>query len=308
MLQPHVLRHFAELARTGSLRVTADLQEIAPSALSRQINQLEKFLDTKLFIRSTKGMQLTEVGRELYMFIEENNRSIDALLQRIEDIDQVHNESINIAAVEGVSISFLPAVMARFSTEYPGTRLNVIVCGTRDVINRVSNGDNEIGIAFNCPSRDDLVLRARIPQPLYLVGRANHPALRRESIGFADITRLRLVLPTRRFNVRRIIEESLRTYQIDGNIAIESDSLLIIRQLITQTELITCMPKIVFEKEVETNTVSTCPIEDRLAQSATVDIVARHERILSPQARRFMEILLEAAKEKTVRHPRYLTL
>jgi DNA-binding transcriptional LysR family regulator len=45
MLQPHALKYFAEVARHGSLRMAADLQEIAPSALSRQITQLEKFLD-----------------------------------------------------------------------------------------------------------------------------------------------------------------------------------------------------------------------------------------------------------------------
>lgn len=308
MLQPHVLRYFAEVARTGSLRVTADQQEIAPSALSRQINQLEKFLDTKLFIRSTKGMQLTEIGRELYIFVEENNRSIDALLQRIEDIDRLRRGSVCIAVVEGAIISFLPTVMSRFSSGFPGIRLEVVVCGTNDVADRVGSGDSEIGIAFNCPSRDDLILRARIPQPLQLVGRPDHPALRRESISFADMASLRLALPTRQFSVRRIIEQSLRAHRIEGTIALESNSLLLIRQVITQTELLTCMPEIVFENEVKANAVSTCAVQDRLAQAATLDVVSRHGHNLSGEARRFMTVLLEVAKEKAYRHAQHLVL
>ncbi|MBM3375157.1 MAG: LysR family transcriptional regulator [Betaproteobacteria bacterium] len=311
MLQPNVLRYFAEVARTGSLRVTADQQQIAPSALSRQINQLEKFLDTKLFIRSTKGMQLTEIGRELLSFVEENNRNIDALVQRIEDIDHLRRASVRIASVEGTTISFLPAVMARFSRGFPGIRYEVVVSNTHDVADRVAAGDSEIGIAFNCPSRDDLILRARIPQPLHLIGRSDNPALRRRSISLAEMASLKLALPTRQFSIRRIIEQSLRTTNLVGTIALETNSLMLIRQVITQTDLLTCMPEFVFENEVRSNVVSTCAVEDRLAQAVTLDVVTRHGHTLSGEARRFLSILLEAAKEKTqtqLSHAQHLVL
>ncbi|MGA1252227.1 MAG: LysR family transcriptional regulator [Burkholderiaceae bacterium] len=311
MLQPHVLRYFAEVARTGSLRVTADQQQIAPSALSRQVNQLEKFLDTKLFIRSTKGMQLTEIGRELLSFVEENDRNIDGLLQRIEDIDQLRRASVRIASVEGTTISFLPAVMARFSRGFPGIRYEVVVSNTNDIADRVAAGDSEIGIAFNCPSRDDLILRARIPQPLQLVGRPDNPALKRRSIHFADMASLKLALPTRQFTIRRIIEQSLRRKKMAGTIALESNSLMLIRQVITQTDLLTCMPEIVFENEVKSGVVSTCAVADRLAQAVTLDVMTRHGHTLSGEARRFMSILLEVAKEKTqsqISHAHHLVL
>jgi len=311
MLQPNVLRYFAEVARTGSLRVTADQQQIAPSALSRQINQLEKFLDTKLFIRSTKGMQLTEIGRELLSFVEENNRNIDALVQRIEDIDHLRRASVRIASVEGTTISFLPAVMARFSRGFPGILYEVVVSNTHDVADRVAAGDSEIGIAFNCPSRDDLILRARIPQPLHLIGRSDNPALRRRSISLAEMASLKLALPTRQFSIRRIIEQSLRTTNLVGTIALETNSLMLIRQVITQTDLLTCMPEFVFENEVRSNVVSTCAVEDRLAQAVTLDVVTRHGHTLSGEARRFLSILLEAAKEKTqtqLSHAQHLVL
>lgn len=303
MLQSHVLRHFAEVARTGSLRVTADQQEIAPSALSRQINQLEKFLDTKLFIRSTKGMQLTEVGRELYLYIEENNKSIDALLQRIEDIDELRHGSVRIATIEGAIISFLPALMARFTDGFPGIRFEVVVCGSNDVADRVGSGDSEIGIAFNCPSRDDLLLRARIPQPIQLVAHKSHPVLKRSSLCFSEMKNLRFALPTRQFGIRRIIEQALRAHNIEGAIAFESDSLQLIKRVIAQTDMVTCMPDIVFEQEVADQALVARPIQDRACAATTIDIVTTHGRALTGAARRFMMILLEAGKEKAKRSP-----
>jgi DNA-binding transcriptional LysR family regulator len=303
MLQPHVLRHFAEVARSGSLRVTADQHEIAPSALSRQINQLEKFLDTKLFIRSAKGMHLTEVGKELYIYIEENNRNIDALLQRIEDIDELRHGAVRIASVEGATISFLPDLMARFSEGFPGIRFEVVVGGSNDVADRVGSGDSEIGIAFNCPSRDDLVLRTRIPQPLHLVGHRHHPAVQKSLAAFSDLSGLRLALPTRQFGIRRLIEQALRLHQVEGHIAFESDSLLLIKQIVSQTDMVTCLPEIVFEREVSNNRLSACPITDRLCSAASIDIVTPHGRALSGAARQFLGILTDAAKDKINRQP-----
>jgi len=218
---------------------------------------------------------------------------------------------VRIASVEGTTISFLPAVMARFSRGFPGIRYEVVVSNTHDVADRVAAGDSEIGIAFNCPSRDDLILRARIPQPLHLIGRSDNPALRRRSISLAEMASLKLALPTRQFSIRRIIEQSLRTTNLVGTIALETNSLMLIRQVITQTDLLTCMPEFVFENEVRSNVVSTCAVEDRLAQAVTLDVVTRHGHTLSGEARRFLSILLEAAKEKTqtqLSHAQHLVL
>lgn len=298
MLQPQALRYFAEVARSGSLRGTAEQHNIAPSALSRQINQLESFLDTKLFVRSVKGMQLTAVGIELCTYIEENKRSIDSLLHRIEDIDQLRHGTVRIASVEGAAISFLPDLIAQFSEEFPGIKFKVVVEGSNDIADRVGNGDHEIGITFNCPSRDDLVLRSRIPQPIFLVGHWEHVAVQRKLAAFQDLANLRLALPTRQFGIRSLIEQALRLNHVEGNIAFESDSLLLIKQMVSATDMVTCLPEIVFEREMRSQRLSACPITDQLCRAASLDIVTPKGRTLSGAARRFLRALINAAKDK----------
>jgi DNA-binding transcriptional LysR family regulator len=169
------------------------------------------------------------------------------------------------------------------------------------VADRVGSGDSEIGIAFNCPSRDDLVLKARIPQPLHLVGHRHHPALQRNMAAFDHLAGLRLALPTRQFGIRRLIEQALRAHRVEGHIAFESDSLLLIKQIVAQTDMVTCLPEIVFEREVSNNRLAACPIADRLCSAASIDIVTPHGRALSGAARQFLNILTETAREKISR-------
>jgi hypothetical protein len=67
--------------------------------------------------------------------------------------------------------------------------------------------------------------------------------------------------------------------------------------------MVTCLPEIVFEREVSNNRLSACPITDRLCSAASIDIVTPHGRTLSGAARQFLEILTDAAKEKINRQP-----
>ena len=55
------LKYFAAVARSGSLRHAAEVFDIAPSAISRQIALLESRLAVTLFERSSRGMTLTDI-------------------------------------------------------------------------------------------------------------------------------------------------------------------------------------------------------------------------------------------------------
>lgn len=56
------LRSFVVAAGCGSFQKAAEQLFITPLALIKQINSMENELDFKLFVRSNKGIQLTESG------------------------------------------------------------------------------------------------------------------------------------------------------------------------------------------------------------------------------------------------------
>ena len=54
--------YFFEVVQAGSVRKAAEKLFVSPSALSRHIKKIEELHDAILFNRSSKGMELTEVG------------------------------------------------------------------------------------------------------------------------------------------------------------------------------------------------------------------------------------------------------
>ena len=176
-MQPQALKYFAEVARSGSLRHASEVFDIVPSAISRQIAQLEQQLGVVLFERSTRGMALTEAGRVLLEHVDDADRRIGTLRRRLDDLSELRRGTIRLAVVEAVTNDFLPRTLARFAERHPGIEFHVSVCGTGDIADRLASNAAEVALAFNSPSRDDLLLRARIPQPLQLVCAPGHPLL-----------------------------------------------------------------------------------------------------------------------------------
>lgn len=61
-MQLRALMYFDELVRTNSMRAAAENLNVAPTAVSRQIENLEYYFGSPLVERSSRGVKLTAAG------------------------------------------------------------------------------------------------------------------------------------------------------------------------------------------------------------------------------------------------------
>ena len=61
------IRAFVEIINAGSTKQAAAHMGLAPSAVSRRLKELELRLGTSLIQRTTRKMQMTEIGRTYYL-------------------------------------------------------------------------------------------------------------------------------------------------------------------------------------------------------------------------------------------------
>lgn len=80
------LDYLFRVAQFGSIRGAADQLRIAPSAVSRKIAQLEYEYGIDLFIRQTRGVQLTQAGETLFKHLSGVRSPDISLNQTISDI------------------------------------------------------------------------------------------------------------------------------------------------------------------------------------------------------------------------------
>ena len=77
------LRYFLQIAEEGSMGRAASVLGIAQPALTRQVRLLEEALGVPLFIRTQRGMQLTEDGEQLRAAIKKPLQEIELALQNV---------------------------------------------------------------------------------------------------------------------------------------------------------------------------------------------------------------------------------
>lgn len=78
---------FYEVARTGNISKAAKELYISQPAISKAIGKLEESLNTTLFFRSSRGVQLTEEGEILYEYVRS---AFDSLTRGEEELKRVH--------------------------------------------------------------------------------------------------------------------------------------------------------------------------------------------------------------------------
>ena len=96
------LRYFNEVARLGSIRKAADRLHVAPSAVSRQIAQLEHEVDAILFERSKGGVQLTVAGEVLARHSHGIFRDLDRARTGIDELRGLRRGEVNLWVIEGI--------------------------------------------------------------------------------------------------------------------------------------------------------------------------------------------------------------
>lgn len=297
VLHPQALRLFAGVARSGSLRLAADTVATVPSAISRRMTQIESQLGVVLFHRSSRGMTLTEAGAALLEHVEESERRADALRQRLSDLTELRIGTVRLAVVEGVTSEFLPQVIAKYRRVHPGIEFRTTVCGTSDIPELLLSRRCEIALSFNAPSRDDLILQARLPQPLQLVCATDHPLRGGRPLLMKSLDGTACALPAKNFGIRRLIDKAAAKAGIRLRVMLETDSLQLIKNTVAATDLVSFMPPITFARELTIGSLAAIDIKGAAFERASIEVLTSRGQLLSQAGKSFLGHLVEAARK-----------
>lgn len=75
------LQYFEAVARLGSVRAAAEERRVSASAVSHQMRDLSSFVGEELFVRSGRGIRLTEVGERLFLQVTDLFENLDRALE-----------------------------------------------------------------------------------------------------------------------------------------------------------------------------------------------------------------------------------
>ena len=140
------LRAFVEAADKGSVKAAADSLGYTPSAISQLITALEKELGITLFTRSQKGMKLTAEGREMIPLVRSYLTHEEEIYTFAAELKGVTRGKLVIATYPSIATTWLPEIVRRFKSDYPGIKIIIMESIKTDIIRHFDQ--NEADLAF----------------------------------------------------------------------------------------------------------------------------------------------------------------
>lgn len=107
-------------AETGSLTAAAERLGYTQSGITRMLNSLESEVGFPLFIRSKKGVQLTENGKAILPFFREIVRTQQKTQQFSAEICGIIKGSLTIGCYYSISALWMPEILKDFRSRFPG--------------------------------------------------------------------------------------------------------------------------------------------------------------------------------------------
>lgn len=112
-------RIFVKVIQHGSFSSAADVLKLPKSSVSRAISRLELESGTKLIIRTTRSLSLTEAGREFYEACLPAVLILEEAQKNLEGKDKTISGTIKLTAPEDLGISVISPAIAELSLKYP---------------------------------------------------------------------------------------------------------------------------------------------------------------------------------------------
>lgn len=173
------LQIFISIAKCGSTTAAGEDIALSQSAISASIAELEKVVNTQLFDRVGRRLQLNDHGRAMMPHAL-------ALVDRAETLEKLYStDNVPSTLIIGASLTIgnylLPSLLANYWRQ-KGLNLNealppvqVIVANTADIINKVANFEVDLGLVEGSCHHANITVTPWMSDELLLVASANHP-------------------------------------------------------------------------------------------------------------------------------------
>lgn len=217
------INYFIKAAEMLHFTDAAAASFVTQSTLSQQIKQLEEELGTLLFYRLGKQVRLTEAGEVFLSHARQIVLDIKKSRQAILELNNLVIGDLKIGVTYAFSSMLLPA-LAPFSSKYPGIKIVVEYGPALELEHKLKQGELDVILAFHDQSdNDDLSLEMEhlFSSRIMMVVSRKHPLADLKKISLVELAKVELILPSKGFSSRDLLNELFRKGRLTPKIKIE---------------------------------------------------------------------------------------
>jgi len=285
------LTSFVEIARTGNLSRAAEALFVTQPALTSRLQALERELGSGLFVRTRRGMRLTETGKAFLPYAVRALETVGEGRRLVTEIEQGGAGELAIGAAPAVSTYVLPALLKEFHEAHPKVRLSVRTGHSEEVLEMVLRGQVEVGLTREL-RHPEILGEPVYEDELVLVANRDHPFAQRVVIRMEDLGSEELILFDRTSSYHDLTNALFRAAGVEPAGVMELDNIDAAKKMVQQGLGVALLPHTAVAAELAAGSLRAVVIAG--AEPVRRQIVAIRRRDAGPlsgSAAAFMETL-----------------
>ncbi len=191
------------------MTAAADELVVTQPSVSSALAALARELDCELFVRSGRGIRLTEPGAAFAPYAADVIGLLDQGRQAAHEAAALVAGKLQIIAATTAAESFVPPLMRAFSEEHPEIELTLVVGNQQEVLERVIDHSVDVAIAGKPRSDDRLVAAPVSDNEIACITAPEDPCIGRAPMQAAELAGRTWLLRELGSGTRRLNEQFL---------------------------------------------------------------------------------------------------
>lgn len=142
-------RIFYVVAMTGNITKASKQLHISQPAVTKQLKNLEMQLGGELFVRTKRGVVLTENGQQIFSYIQQAMVCFSNAQIQFSNLKRLESGTIRIGVSTALCRLYLMPYLKKFHDRYPNVAIKVYTDPSKVMLDMLKNGRIDILISKN---------------------------------------------------------------------------------------------------------------------------------------------------------------
>lgn len=282
---------FLTIADKGNLTKGAEHFGLSAPSASSRMKKLEDSLQTSLFQRSARGVELTEAGERVYETSRKIMWELESLKSSLRPYVRHSAGQIKVSANYGAALDFLPHDIGDFLLTHPYMKFELTQQSSPEVVNAVISGQADIGVCASDEKRMGVEFYPYKEDELVLITPKGHPISNKSKVFFQEVLDYPFVALTTGSAMQRFVQDNAKRIGKKINIKVQVDNPDILINLVSSGVGIAIILKKSLER-ADTSKLSVIRLFDDWAQRHLKVVVSEKRSRANQGLADFKEFLL----------------
>jgi DNA-binding transcriptional LysR family regulator len=288
------LRYFEAVARHRHFTRAADELHVAQSAVSHQVQRLERELGIELLRRTTRSVEPTEAGALVAARARAVLAESEALLGEVEELRGLVRGRLTVGALLFGGELDIPAILAAFTAEFPHVEVGVREGTAQRMLDMLRDGSLDVAFALEKERPEEIEGIGLSREELTAAISPRHPLAGAAPLRVEQLAGHALIAFQPGSSTRAMVDATLARAGVKPRIAVEANDLALVRSMAARGLGVAVLPRSF--AELPGPRVTVRPLQP--AMRMEVVLWWLRGRRLSPAARAFVEFTAARARRQ----------